>query len=413
MAVHVVRPEIFGLTESSLTLAFGLEDGSGPVDAEARILLDGESRAVSASPAATRLVRIEDLEPATEYRVEVEVAGAEPTPRDRYFPESVRTLPRPEAAQVGSFATLNDLHFGEMQFGGVLNDGFENEGESSEFPRVRASDTEVPYWQFMNEDAVDDINALGVDLTIIKGDIADRGRPEQFEAARRTFAGFKAPHHAFLGNHDYYGRNQGIEVDGYSLLGQPSAPRTLELGGWHLLLLETVEPGEHHGVFSEERRRWLEDTLADSIDARTPALLFMHHQPVPPEHSHRYPNRIGLKPAHSLGFFDIVGGHPQVKGVLIGHTHRNRVRRYAASGEVPFVEVNCTKDYPGGFAHYRLFEDGSFRQEVRRTSSERALAHSTRCRDLFGGGYRDFALGSLQTRSFVAGGASRPARAGN
>jgi hypothetical protein len=92
-----------------------------------------------------------------------------------------------------------------------------------------------------------------------------------------------------------------------------------------------------------------------------------------------------------------------VKGVLIGHTHRNRVRRYPSAGSVPFVEVHCTKDYPGGFAHYRLFEDGSFRQEVRRTGSPRALAHSTRCRDFFKGGYRRFSLGPLSARSFVAG----------
>ena len=90
--------------------------------------------------------------------------------------------------------------------------------------------------------------------------------------------------------------------------------------------------------------------------------------------------------------------------MLIGHTHRNRVRRYPASGAIPFIEVNCTKDYPGGCAHYQLFDDGTFRQEVRRTSSARALAHSTRCRDFFDGGYRDFALGTLEARSFVAGG---------
>ena len=413
MTLHIVRPEIFGVTESSLTLAFGLEDGSGPVDAEARVLLNAESRAVSAGSATPRLVRIEGLQPETGYSVEIEVAGAEPTAHDQYFPESVHTLPKPEAAQVGSFATLNDLHFGEAQFGGIMSEDFESAGESAEFPMARASDTEVPYWQFMNEDAIEDINGLGVDLTIIKGDIADRGLPEQFEAARRSFSRFKAPHHAFLGNHDYYARNEGIEVDGYALLGQPSAPRTLELGGWNLVLLETVEPGKHHGVFPQERREWLEKELANSMDARTPSLLFMHHQPVPPEQSHRYPNSIGMNPDHSLGFFDIVGGNPHVKGVLIGHTHRNRVRRYAPSGDVPFVEVNCTKDYPGGFAHYRLFEDGSFRQEVRRTSSERALTHSSRCRDFFGGGYRDFTLGSLETRSFVAGGASLGTRRGH
>jgi hypothetical protein len=66
--------------------------------------------------------------------------------------------------------------------------------------------------------------------------------------------------------------------------------------------------------------------------------------------------------------------------------------------------VNCTKDYPGGWAHYELYEDGSFRQEVRRTGSARALAHSTRCRDCFRGLYRDFSLGALDERSFVAGG---------
>jgi 3',5'-cyclic-AMP phosphodiesterase len=93
-----------------------------------------------------------------------------------------------------------------------------------------------------------------------------------------------------------------------------------------------------------------------------------------------------------------------VQGVLIGHTHRNRVRRYAASGAIPFVEVNCVKDYPGGFAVYELYDDGTFRQEVRRTSSARALAHSTRCRDFFDGSYRDFALGTLGERAFVAGG---------
>ena len=101
--------------------------------------------------------------------------------------------------------------------------------------------------------------------------------------------------------------------------------------------------------------------------------------------------------------FDLVGAYPQVRGVLIGHTHRNRVRLYPASGRIPWIEVNCTKDYPGGFAHYRLYEDGSFRQEVRRTSSERALTHATRCHQLFKGGYRQFALGPLESRSFVAG----------
>ena len=403
MPLRIADPELFGVTESSFTVSFRVEDAAGPVSAPACVILDGERRADCEGPADTRQLRIEGLAPGTAHRVEIETPGGEPARRDPFFPGSVRTLPAPRAAQVGSFATLNDLHFGEPRFGGVLlenGDMIEPPGA----PVVRETDTEVPYWRFMNEDAISEINQAGVDLAVIKGDIADVGRADQFEAAARAFAGFRMPHHAFLGNHDYYGLLAGESVDGYALLGQPRAPRSLSLGGWRLVLLETAEPGEHHGVFANDRLHWLASELEETQQRQIPTLLLMHHHPVPPEHADSYPNTIGINPLHSLRLFDLVGRHPEVKGVLIGHTHRNRVRRYPASGATPFIEVNCSKDYPGGWAHYRLYEDGSFRQEVRRTGSARALEHSSRCRDLFAGGYRRFALGTLETRSFAAGG---------
>ncbi|HXK21840.1 MAG TPA: metallophosphoesterase [Myxococcota bacterium] len=400
MALRILDPELFGVSESSLTLSFVVADDSGPVDAEARVRVGGERRATSRG-IGTRLVRIEGLEPDTGYEIGIEADGAAPAAPDRYFPGRVTTLAAPRAAETASFATLNDLHFGEPRFGGTLLPNGDYGPDAAGFPSIRADESEVPYWRFMNEDAIAEINAANVDATFIKGDIADVGRPDQFAAARDAFAKLARPHHAFLGNHDYYGRLDGLEVDGYALLGQPPAPRAVDLGGWRLLLLETALPGEHHGVFEGERLDWLAAALEETRESRTPTLLLMHHQPVPPEHADSYPNTIGIRPDHSLPLFDLLGRHPQLRGVLIGHTHRNRVRRYRASGRVPFIEVNCTKDYPGGYAHYRLFEDGSFRQEVRRTGSARALAHSSRCRDFFRGGYRDFALGSLAARSFV------------
>ena len=400
MPLRIRDPEIFGVTESSLTLSFVVADDSGPVGAEARVRVGGEPRAIS-HEAGTRLVRIDGLESDTEYEVEIQADGAAAAAPDRYFSGRATTLPAPRAAETASFATLNDLHFGEPRFGGTLLPNGDYGPEAPGFPSIRADESEVPYWRFMNEDAIAEINAANVDATFIKGDIADVGRPDQFAAARDAFAKLVRPHHAFLGNHDYYGRLDGLDVDGYALLGQPPAPRAVDLGGWRLLLLETALPGEHHGVFEGERLDWLAAALEETRESLTPTLLLMHHQPVPPEHADSYPNTIGIRPEHSLPLFDLLGRHPQLRGVLIGHTHRNRVRRYRASGRLPFVEVNCTKDYPGGYAHYRLFEDGSFRQEVRRTGSARALAHSTRCRDFFRGGYRDFALGALTHRSFA------------
>ena len=404
MRLQVRDVEVFGVTATSVTLAFRVDDASGgAVDAAARVRVNGELRAVSEG-GGTRLLRIENLAPGEALRIEIGVAGADPVAPDRYFPESVSTLPALRARRTATFATLNDLHFGEPRFGGRLTADHEYGDEEPGFPLIRAEDTELPYWRIMNEDAIAEINAAGVDAAVIKGDIADRGLPEQFGWAREAFARLAAPHHAFLGNHDYYGRHAGHEVDGYALLGQAPAPRAVELGGWRLLLLETAEPGDHHGVFGDDRIDWLAGALAESRETRTPTLLLMHHQPVPPEHRDSYPNTIGMLPEHSLRFFDLIGANPQVKGVLIGHTHRNRVRRYRASRAVPFVVVNCTKDYPGGWAHYELYEDGTFRQEVRRTATRRALAHSSRCRACFRGFYRDFALGTLEERSFVAGG---------
>ena len=405
-APRVVDPELLGVTESSVTLTFAVAGADGvPVGDRATVRVDGEPRAGSEGVAGTRLVRIGDLAPDTEHEISIETAGSGPAAADAFFPGRVTTLPASRARQVASFATMNDLHFGEPHFGGtLLPDGDFGGAEAPGFGMVRETDGDVPYWLAMNEDAVADVNASGADLVVIKGDIADRGRREQFEVAARTFSRFAMPHHAFLGNHDHYALHDGETVDGCALLGQPPAPRTLDVAGWRLVLVDTVEPGEHHGVFPAERRRWLADALAETRARAIPTLVLMHHQPVPPEFRDRFPNTIAILSEHSLPLIDLIGQNPQVKGVLIGHTHQNRVRRYAASGPTPWIEVHCVKDYRGGFAHYRLFEDGTFRQEVRRTSSARALAHSTRCRDFFRGGYRKYALGTLAQRSFVAGG---------
>jgi Icc protein len=405
MAEHkrrIEHAELFGVTDDSATLCFEVRDGDQIVDAEAIVRMDDSARATSWGSAGTRLVRVEGLTPGTEYTLSIEAEGGAFAEHGRYFPERFRTLPAPASAQSGSFATLNDLHFGETRIGGQLTDDHEYGDAAPGFPVITDDEYEMPYAEFMNADAVADINQLDVDTTIIKGDIADAGEIAQFEAAARTFAGFSKPHHAFLGNHDHLQHHSGSPVDGYALLDQSPAPRAIELGGWALILIDTTIPGEHHGAFGAERREWLADTLALARAANTPTLILSHHQPVPPEQRHSYPNLIGLDPDDSLALFALLAEAPNVKGMLIGHTHRNRVRRYPQTGALPFAEVVNPKDYPGGFGHYRLFEDGSFRQEVRRISSERALHHSTRCRGLFDGGYQHFVMGTLDERCFVS-----------
>lgn len=404
MPNHIDRPELLGVTDSSITLSFQVHDEANvPTLDRARILVGEEVRATIENGTPTRLVRVEGLDPATSYEIDIETDDGRRAAHDEFFPARASTLPAPTGNEVASFASLNDLHFGEPKIGGILTEDKEYGEAAPGFPVVRASDTEVPYPRFMNADAVAQINRLGVDAAIIKGDIADRGLAEQFEEARECFSSFAVPHHALLGNHDYLGQRNGKPEDGYALLGQEPAPRRIELGGWCLLLVETALPGQHHGVFGDERLAWLDASLSESDASRTPTLIVMHHQPVPPAHKDGYPNSIGLVPEDSMRLFQVVGRHPTVRAVLIGHTHRNRVRVYREARDVPFAETSNSKDYPGTFAHYRLFDDGSLHQEVRRIESPRALVHSTRCRDLFRGLYRNFALGALSDRCFAVG----------
>jgi Icc protein len=70
---------------------------------------------------------------------------------------------------------------------------------------------------------------------------------------------------------------------------------------------------------------------------------------------------------------------------------------------VPSIEVGCTKDFPGTWAEYRVYEGGVM-QVVHRMSSPEALAWSESCRSLysdFGVDYASYALGTLADRCFV------------
>ena len=69
---------------------------------------------------------------------------------------------------------------------------------------------------------------------------------------------------------------------------------------------------------------------------------------------------------------------------------------------IPTIEIGCTKDFPGTWAEYRVYEGGVM-QVVHRMSSPEALDWSESCRTLYaadGVDYENYALGSLQERCF-------------
>ena len=108
-----------------------------------------------------------------------------------------------------------------------------------------------------------------------------------------------------------------------------------------------------------------------------------HHYPWSPDAGARPDSYFGIHPDASERLVEVIARRPSIIGYFAGHTHRNRVRHFSATGTVPFVEVACMKDFPGTWAEYRVFEGGILQVhhrivDARGTGVERALPRPVR-----------------------------------
>ena len=164
-------------------------------------------------------------------------------------------------------------------------------------------------------------------------------------------------------------------------------------------LLDTTIPGATTGGLTTEQLDWLDDHAAA---ATTPVLVMGHHQQwTPKPGGKRSDDYFGIHPDSSDRLDELCARRPAIVAYTAGHTHRHRVRTMAVAG-IPTVEVGCTKDFPGTWAEYRVY-DGGITQVVHRMSTPDALAWSESCRGLysdFGVDYEAYALGALSDRCF-------------
>jgi 3',5'-cyclic AMP phosphodiesterase CpdA len=254
-------------------------------------------------------------------------------------------------------------------------------------PILRSEPGESPYPETMNRGAIAEIEALDPDAVVAKGDLTTHGTVEEFQSFLDAYGpAFGDRLHYVRGNHDAY-----VGADFAS-----DAPLEVKLPGVTLAVLDTVIPTWHTGRVSAEQLEWL-DELAARADR--PVLVFGHHHAWSPLANSRSPSYFGINPDDSERLIDVVARRPSILGYFAGHTHRNRVRRFPVTGDAPWVEVACVKDYPGAWAEYRVFEGGLL-QVHRRISSADALSWTERTRAMFGGLYPSYAFGSLDDRCF-------------
>jgi predicted phosphodiesterase len=305
-----------------------------------------------------------DLEPDAEHQIE----GF-----------TFRTLPR-LGERLATIATVNDVHFGETECGiiGGLDIG----------PVFSSQPGADPYPVVMNRGAIADIRALDPDVVVVKGDLTSNGTIEEYNAFLAAYEpafGQRLVH--VRGNHDSY--------HGGTYAAFPT--QRVDLPGVIVAVIDTSMPLRTPGGVTDEQLDWLDD-LAGSADR--PVLLFGHHHVWSPDSAQRPEGYFGILPDASERLVAVVARHPKILGYFAGHTHRNRVRKIRATGDRPWAEVACVKDYPGSWAEYRVFEGGVL-QVHRRISSPDAMTWTEQTRNMFEGTYADYAFGSLEDRCFA------------
>jgi 3',5'-cyclic-AMP phosphodiesterase len=335
----------------------------------------GEHRVLTTGP--FHVARVTGLEPATDYDLEVD--GATP---GTYLPPSFRTLERPAGRPVAVIATANDVHFGEVECG-HLGPPHEDIG-----PIFSSAPGDPPYPETMSRAVVQEMRALDPDAVVVKGDLTRVGAEDEYAAFLATYGALGERMRHVRGNHDAM-TDPTMAIE--------DAPYAIELDGVTLAVLDTVIPGTDGGRLSSDQVRWLDDLAAESSG---PVLVFGHHYLWDLDADTRNPHTFGINPDDSEALAAVVARRENIAGYFAGHTHRNRIRRYNHVRDVPFVEVACTKDYPGAWAEYRVYE-GGYTQVVRRVTEPDAFAWAEKTRGMFAGVYTDYALGPLEHRCFT------------
>lgn len=312
--------------------------------------------------------RYEGLESDTEYE---------------FMGVKLRTMARPAGELLSRFCTVNDLHFGEEKIGGI---GFE--GEDAPGPILHITDGERPYVDIMNESAIIEMSELNPDLVLAKGDLTTHGTKEEFAKFLDYYSPAFGERLVYVrGNHEAYGGEQLADF----------ATQQVQLPGVNIAMLDTVVYGKDHGQISESQVEWLDDLLGS---AEAPTLVFAHHHPWNLDGGKRDGFVFGLTPDATEAVVGLAVKHKIFRGYFAGHTHRNRVRRFRPSGDVPFAEFASVKDFPGAFAEYKVYEQGIM-QVHHRVSSDEALTWTDKTRDLYEGMYGFYSFGKIEDRCFT------------
>jgi 3',5'-cyclic AMP phosphodiesterase CpdA len=287
------------------------------------------------------------------------------------------TLTPPPGRLLSRIATISDLHVGETSFGRL--------------PRSTSSaDPAAAHPMVCTRAALYELREWGAELLVVKGDIAHANREAEYDLAGALLANAGLAIMVLPGNHDggnHRGHDPATTLARYGIdLVQSVA--AVDVPGLRVVGVDT-RTSKQIGTVTRTT-----GAVLDAIGtAGGGALITLHHQlttaPFP-----TYPPP-GVPAKDSRHFLDAVAATNPDVVVTTGHTHRHRHRHH---GPVLITEVGSTKDYPGTWAGYLVYEGGIV-QTVRRVMAPDAIRWTEQTGRMFGGAWSRWSPGQLSDRS--------------
>lgn len=125
---------------------------------------------------------------------------------------------------------------------------------------------------------IDDINRHHKDAVacLFAGDLVDNGSEQSYDNFRDAVCRLSVPWRLLIGNHDH--RESFLKAFPETPVDDSGFVQSVvETAAGFFILLDTVNPGTHHGAYCKERAGWLKSALENC--AEQDIYLVMHHPP--------------------------------------------------------------------------------------------------------------------------------------
>jgi Icc protein len=181
------------------------------------------------------------------------------------------------------------------------------------------------------------------DGLLLTGDLADQGCAAAYSHLRRAIAPLNLPTYWLPGNHDHLATMQAV------LPAAPlSANRSINLGTWRLLLLNSVLPDAKfgEGQLPAAELQWLKSELI--THNHQPTAIALHHHPIPTGID--WLDQMQVQNAPQL--LTLLEEFPQVRLVVFGHIHHEFAqekfihRQDDGRGKTPLTFYGCPATGP-------------------------------------------------------------------